>query len=397
MKLENKRRAVAGAALLALAGCGGGGGGNGGGDHGQAGLISWNGSVNGSTVKDADNDSLAFRTDGVMVRGDTSYPGVKVADGGRLTWSGAVIGSVTLADATGGGKLAVLRCTDGRPLNLTFLSDRVDYNCVSNSTTSGGIVTAPRYVRWTGNTLEHLVKDADEDWYAVLDSGNRELAFLGSRNAGPVLEKTPVVYTNSRVDSSARVFIDGVAVGTASRVTSTSGSSIVALRCNDGSAMAVRGHDNDGSRAQAICGSTGSNGGSSGSTGSVTSTYSFIRYNGSANGICIIDASDDCFAFDSKTGLLSFLGAVREVDVNGTDAQPAATYANSKVVYSVTAVDALSVAGTIQARVRRVRLANGATGAAFVCDDGNYADLYPDPARRGDALIRCTNQPASLV
>lgn len=393
MKLKHKRHVVASAALLALAGCGGGDGGAADGDDGQAGLMHWNGSVNGSTVKDADNDSLAFRTDGVMVRGDASFPGVKVADGGRLSWNGAVIGAVTLADATGGGQLAVLRCADGWPLNLTFLSDRVDYNCVSNSTTSGGIVTAPRYVRWNGNTLEHLVKDADEDWYAVLDTGNREIAFLGSRNDGPVLEKTPVVYANTRVDEWARVFIDGVAVGTASRITSTSGSSIVGLRCNDGTAMALRGHDNDGSRAQAVCSSIGGSG-----SGTGTSPYAFILYDGSANGICIIDASDDCFAFDSRTGLLSFIGAVREVDVNATDAQPAATYANTTVVYSGTnVVDALAVAGTVQARVRRVRLVNGATGVAFVCNDGNYADLYPDPVRRSDALIRCTTQPAALV
>lgn len=214
--LAHKRLGVWMIALLASGwGCGGGGG-DGLGDAltdltGPSGpsLVSWTDSANGSTVKDADNDALAFDTDGVMVRQDVSHPGVKVRSAdATITWSGTVIGTVALVDSTSpGSKVATTLCVGGAPLNFTFLSDHVEYNCVtpqassaSNATSSGSTTrqgAGRSLVKWTGNSLEALIKDAENDYY-VVDSGSRQLLFVGSQADGPQLINTPTCTPTAR-------------------------------------------------------------------------------------------------------------------------------------------------------------------------------------------------------
>ena len=395
---------------LLLTACGGGGSGDLAGG-GEPALTTWNNNLNGSTIKDADNDSLAFTTDGVLYRQQVSYPGVKVRSDASITWDGAVIGTVTLVAAEGGsGQVATTLCAGGAPLNFTFLTDRVDYNCVTPQSRSGGSATTAggttpqgssrSFISWTGNALDYLVKDADEDYY-VVDAGSRQLLFVGTRDDGPNNLANPTAFVNSQVDASANVIISNVIVGYLALVPSTSGSQIAALKCSDGRRMRITSAAGASTQARHACDGAapgGSDGGNASTGGGSGSTYAFTSFSGSANGICIVDRSGDCFAIDNKTGLLSFMGPVTAVAINDSGATPSRTYGNARGIFNGSTLVGLSVGGVRLADVSRVNLdrVGGGTGPAFVCNGQYYAEIFEDPNKPGDAILQCSSQQASF-
>jgi len=384
------KRLVPWGLCAALVGCGGGG------LEGPPAMISWTGSVNGSTVKDADNDAFSFTTDGVLYRNDTEYPGVKVLQA-QILWSGAVVGYIGSADAVGGGQIAVTYCSDGSRMNLTFLNSSVSYNCVAVSGGGGGggggstpPPPANRYVTWSGNDFAESLRDAEGDWY-VVHADTRQIGFTGSSDTGPQNLNNPAWYANTRIGTDARIVVDGVAVGSVASGPNPAGLTVFYFRCDDGSQMSM-----GATNGRAIHGCPVAGGGGGGTGGGGGSPYSFITITGSDNGVCILDNSNDCFAIDANTRRVSFLGRSGTVNVLDTTQVPAATYGNAQAVYSGGVIDGLALDGRPVATVRYVRLINGGRGAAFICNDRYYAEIYANPASPGDALFECSSTLADL-
>jgi len=402
-----KRKPVLATSLLTLliAGCGGG-------DSilddiaglGEPDLVDWTDNANGSTVKDADNDSLAFTTEGVLYRDEVSYPGVKVrASDAAITWNGSVIGTVALQDSTTpGAKVAVTLCTSGVPLNFTFLDGRVEYNCVTPQSSGSGTVSSSggnsnngsglTFVNWTGNSLEYLVKDADNDYY-VVDAASRRLMFVGSKAEGPVRVATPTPFANTQVDGKANIVIDNVVAGYITLGTSAAGTSLAVTKCVDGRDMSLFSDPASATVGRYQCAGQAGGAAPPGSGGGGGSSYNFTSFTGSGNGICIIDNSGDCFAIDSRTKLLSFLGPVQSVNINDQGATPSRTYGNARGIFQGNTLVGLSVDGQRLANVNSVPLSvRGLRGPAFLCTGGDLAEIYENPAKAGDALLRCSGR-----
>lgn len=405
----NARRAslLAACCLCAalIGGCGGGG------TDGPPAMISWSGSVNGSTVKDADNDDFSFTTDGVLYRDDTTYPDVKVLQA-QIFWRGAVVGYIGSADAQGGGQIAVTFCSDGSRMNLSFVNSVVSYNCVAPSAgggsggggggsgSGGGIGPPPnRYVSWAGNDFDQSLRDAEGDWY-VVHADTRQIGFTGSAADGPQRLDDPVWYANTRIGTDARIVVDGVAVGSVASGPNPAGLTVFYFRCDDGSQMSMGATDGRATHGCRVGGGTGggggSGGGSGGGGGGGGTAYSFITITGSDNGVCILDNSNDCFAVDANTRQVSFLGRSGTVNVLDTTQVPANTYGNATAVYSGNVLEGLALDGRQVASIRYVRLVNGGRGAAFICDERYYAEIYANPASPGDALFQCSTTLADL-
>jgi hypothetical protein len=383
----------------ALVGCGGGG------EDAPPAMISWNGSANGSTVKDADNDSFSFTADGVLYRDEVQYPGVKVMQA-QILWSGAVVGYIGSADAQGGGQIAVVYCSDGSRMNFTFVNAVVTYNCVTASGgggtagTSGGSTSPPthRYVSWTGNDFGESLRDAEGDWY-VVHADTRQIGFTGSAADGPQRLDNPVWYPNTRIGTDARIVVDGVAAGAVASGPNPAGLTVFYFRCDDGSQMSMGATNGRATHGCPVGGGAGGGSGAGGGGtggGSGSSSYSFITITGSDNGVCILDNSNDCFAIDANTRRVSFLGRSGTVNVLDTTQVPANTYGNAQAVYSGGVLDGLALDGRRVATIRYVRLTNGQLGAAFLCDERYYAEIYANPASPGDALFQCSRTLADL-
>lgn len=307
-------------ALLALGftlqGCGGGGssddGGSGGG--GAPDLLAWNGSSNGSVVRDADNDAFAFTTAQALYRNGVTYPGVKTADG-KLTWNGAEIGVVVLGAATDGSQIAVTRCTDGSPLNLTFLTDTVTYNCVVTNTAGSPPQEVPPsavergFIRWNGSLNDDVVKDAnDESFKFYADTG---CMYSVARNAETTnyCLKTPSSATGALANLRFSV----------TRVAAAGGGCIAALTDGAGNRIDIY-TDASGNQVAGVTskkvdatGCGGSNGGSGtdtvdvsggGAGGGGSTTRGFIAWTGSLNGSTVKDANNENFAFYADTRCL---------------------------------------------------------------------------------------------
>lgn len=206
------------------------------------------------------------------------------------------------------------------------------------------------------------------------------------------------MYTNSQVDSAANVIIDNVIAGHLTLGSSQAGTPLALLQCSDGRPMSVSHTSAAPAMARWGCvGSAPEGGGGNGSASGGGSTYAFTPFNNSANGICIIDHSGDCFAVDRRTQRLSFIGPVSAVAIHDTGATPSRTYANARGLYKGTVLVGLAADGQRLADVYAVNLqSSGKRGPAFICDQKTYAEIYENPDRPGDALLRCTDQLASF-
>jgi hypothetical protein len=278
----------------------------------------------------------------------------------------------------------------------------------SGPTTSSA---TPSLVRWSGNANAEAISDGRGSWFAV-SAQSRQIGFVGSAEEGPVYLTTPLWLLNTRVDSEANLTISGIRVGGVFSERDAAGRSTAVLRCTDGSPLVLAATNGVASHvcltAGAGSGGTGGGTGAGGGGGSgavggpmpggggAGTALRFITFNGSANGICVLDASNDCFAVDDAGFRVSFIGPLAQVvNVLDIQARPAATYTNTRVLLRDGALDALTVDGSVVASLRSIRLVNGQMGVGFLCNgDRFYLDIYADPARPGSALHRCTDRAA---
>ncbi len=124
-----RAKLVAGAMVLALAGCGGGGG-----DVVLAvNYITWLNSVNGELVADANGDFVKFRSDTRnMVFGNTEYSNMRVtSSGAQLVFNGAVVGTVSYIKSVTGSTITGLICSDGTYMDIFGDQSNLNIKCTS--------------------------------------------------------------------------------------------------------------------------------------------------------------------------------------------------------------------------------------------------------------------------
>jgi hypothetical protein len=102
-----------------LAACGGGGEGL----EPDSTYSDWTNNANGVVILDANNDRFAVRRDNDVLADymtDTQLIGITVDDNGGIWYRGSQIGSVVSAPSASGGRIAAMRCLDGRSMDITF-------------------------------------------------------------------------------------------------------------------------------------------------------------------------------------------------------------------------------------------------------------------------------------
>lgn len=213
--------------------------GSGGSGSGSSGYYSWNGSVNGTVVKDNDNESYQVRTsDGTVVDStNTILTGLTVDSSANVRAGGSIVGYVGLAPAaSSSGKVAVFYCSNGSYLDVVVTSTWTT-RCGSGSSSGGGTSTggssggsssggssggsSRSFYTWTGNANGEVVLDAtDESFRFYTDTG-----CIYSDN-------TRTEYTNFCL-SGANVYFSG-STYSVSRIRATNGSCIAGLLTSDG-------------------------------------------------------------------------------------------------------------------------------------------------------------------
>jgi len=376
----NRTRTVVSATLvMALTACGGGGDGLEevlGGGAAEPNLISWTGSANGSTVRDADNDAIAFNIERQLVYGSRTYPGVKSSEQAQILWGGKVIGAVILADSTAGTKIAVTRCSDGTPLNLTFVDDSVSYNCVDASTSNdppaaGAPPAASRsFITWRGSVNGDVVKDAnDEDFKFFADTGCM-LSVARQAETSNYCLTTP---------SSASGALANLWFSVAS-VAASGGGCITALVDRDDNLIDIytdslgvqTARVTSGKANRDGCSAGGeSGGGSSSGSGSGEPTRSFITWNGSLNGSTVKDANNESFAFYSDTRCLYSYNRDEETSNFCLNAENTGNFAGLTI------------------RVISVSTTGGCI-VALASSDGNQVDIYTNGANQQVVQVQST-------
>jgi hypothetical protein len=219
-------------------GSGSTGGGSTGG--GSSGYITWTGSLNGTTVKDADNENYQVRaSDRVVVDPSGSgLTGLVVNSSAQVLRNGQAIGYVgSLPSSSGGGNVAVFFCTNGNRLDISTTSTSWDHSCGSSGggingggstgggSTGGGSTgggSSRGFYTWTGSANGEVVLDStDESFRFYSDNG-----CIYSNN-------TRTEYTNFCLSGGATVYFSGSSYSV-SKVRSTTGSCIAGLLTSDG-------------------------------------------------------------------------------------------------------------------------------------------------------------------
>lgn len=223
-----------------------GGGSTGGGSAGgSSGFITWTGSVNGTIIKDADNENYQVRASDRLVfdPSNSGLTGLTVDSSADVFRSGQLIGYVGSAPATT-GNVAVFFCTNGSRLNIVTSSTSWDHSCggsTGGGSTGGGSTgggntgggntgggntgggTGSRgFYTWSGSANGEVVLDStDESFRFYSDTG-----CIYSNN-------TQTEYTNFCLGGGASVSFAG-STYSVTRVRSTTGACIAGLLTSDG-------------------------------------------------------------------------------------------------------------------------------------------------------------------
>lgn len=207
---------------------------------GSSGYITWTGSVNGTIIKDANNENYQVRaTDRVVIDpSNSALTGLTVNSSAQVLRNGANIGYVgSLPSSSGSGNVAVFFCSNGNRLDISTTSTSWDHSCGSTSgggtgggSTGGGAVggggssggSSRGFYTWTGNANGEV----------VLDSTDERFRFY-SDNGCIYSDNTRTEYTNFCLSGGSTVRFSG-STYTVTKVRSTTGSCIAGLLTSDG-------------------------------------------------------------------------------------------------------------------------------------------------------------------
>lgn len=319
-----KRAAWLALLTAGLSGCGGGGGGDdgigeGSGDTGTA-YVNWVDSANGNVVVDADNEEYRVSADGRQIedRSGRRASGMTVDADARVVVNGEVVGQVQLVDATGGGRIAALRCTDGSAMDVTFHVDNTySYACAGTGAGAPGGAgagagtgepDAAGYLNFIGNSNGTVVLDSENERFQV------------AADTRTVVDRSNVRLSGLMVDANGNVLRNGTVIGGVVLTNGSTGGMVAVFRCNNGGDMDLTVGVQGWGHACGAPGSAGNGAGSGGNTGDNDgtggggATRTYIRWNGSANGEVVLDASDDPFKFNSATRCLYSVNRDTEYD-----------------------------------------------------------------------------------
>lgn len=223
----------------------GGGSTGGGSTGGGSGFITWTGSVNGTIIKDANNENYQVRASDRLVFDptDSGLTGLTVNSSAQVLRSGQVIGYVgSLPASSGGGNVAVFFCTNGNRLDIVTTATSWDHSCGSSGggstgggntgggstgggNTGGGSTgggNSRGYYTWTGSANGEVVLDStDERFRFYSDTG-----CIYSDN-------TRTEYTNFCLSGGATIYFSGASYSV-TKVRSTTGQCIAGLLTSDG-------------------------------------------------------------------------------------------------------------------------------------------------------------------
>jgi hypothetical protein len=115
-------------AAAGLAGCGGG-------DDlvEEPAYVNWSNSVNGTLIRDGNNEGYAVRVDNrtlVNLDANTQLTGLTVDSSANVRDSGVIVGAVAVGTSTTGSNIAVLRCLNGRSMDVRLGSAGWSYVCL---------------------------------------------------------------------------------------------------------------------------------------------------------------------------------------------------------------------------------------------------------------------------
>jgi hypothetical protein len=218
-----------------------GGGSTGGGSTGggSSGYITWTGSLNGTTVKDANNENYQVRASDRLVvdPSGSGLTGLVVNSAAQVLRSGQTIGYVgSLPSSSGGGNVAVFFCTNGNRLDIITSSTSWDHSCGSTSggSTGGGSTGGSTGGGSTGggSSRGFYTWSGSANGEVVLDSTDESFRFY-SDNGCIYSNNTRTEYTNFCLSGGATVYFSGSSYSV-TKVRSTTGSCIAGLLTSDG-------------------------------------------------------------------------------------------------------------------------------------------------------------------
>jgi len=233
--------------LSASAGTSSGSGGNSGsgnngnsGNNSGSGYITWTGSINGTVVKDANNENYQVRaSDRVVVDpSGATLNELTVNSSANVVRSGTIVGYVgSLPASSGTGNVAVFFCSNGGQMDITTTATTWDHSCGaadsgsnsggnnggnSNGGSNGGGSADRNFYTWTGSA----------NGQAVLDATNEVFRFYDD-NGCIYSDNTRTEYTNFCLGGGASVSFSG-STYTVTRIRSNTGTCISGLLTADG-------------------------------------------------------------------------------------------------------------------------------------------------------------------
>lgn len=176
--------------LSASAGMASSGGGNSGsgnsGNNGGSGYITWTGSINGTLVKDGDNESYQVRaSDRVVVDpSGAALTELSVNSSANVVRSGAVVGYVGMLPSSSGTGNVASFCSNGGRMDITTTATTWDHSCGtadtgsnggnnnggnSNGGSNGGGSVTRNFYTWTGSANGESVLDATNESFRFYD------------------------------------------------------------------------------------------------------------------------------------------------------------------------------------------------------------------------------------
>lgn len=343
--MTNCSRALAPALLAMLCACGGGGDSGGSSPNGGGvSYVSWNGSANGTVIKDANNEDFAIDASSrnvVALSDGRVLNGATVDSAARVSISGQSIGIVSISASTTGSKIAVFQCNDGSPLDFKASASTWTYSCGAGSPTggtqgpgsgAGGGSSSSGYVEWNGSSNGALIVDLDNE-------------FFRARAGSGQVEAQNGVSLNGLVVSGSTIVYNGNSIGSVALTPGVNGGNVAAFRCANGNLLNLVVSTN---QFNVDCGTSPTN--------PSPSPTSYITWNGSTNGAFVVDLNNELFRVRAGSG---------QVETQSGVALSGLLVSGSTVVYNGSSIGS-------------VVLAPGKTGgnvAAFRCSNGNLLNI----------------------
>ncbi|RQS11612.1 hypothetical protein DIE06_27855 [Burkholderia sp. Bp8998] len=270
--------------------------------------VSWNGSGNGSVVKDYNNNNFQVRASDRVVVDSTGAPLSGLTVQGNVVYSGnSPYGHVTLvASTTPSVQVTVFQCNDssGMKINTNAATKTYTTTCLGDSTTAtsgttsagggGGGTTAPApstdtYHTFSGSANGDVVMDAKNQPFKVRESD------------GQVVYASNNYLLNGVRISGSSVVIGGGTVGKLAFVNASSGGQIAAFICNNGSGLyfTLSGNTYEWSCTRNDNGTTTSGSQNSGSTGGGGNAVNTTANYAANECVGMYDNGDGTFSFQN--------------------------------------------------------------------------------------------------